>query len=79
MTPKATPRKAANSTWSVGGSRKVRVCAGYQNKGMVLANTKPYWISQLIFLLIFSWMFSGRLKKPFSVPPVSAMWISVIL
>ena len=37
ITPKATPRKAANSTWSVPGSRKVMVCIGYQNSGIVLA------------------------------------------
>ena len=79
ITPRATPRNAANSTCRVGGSRKVIVWAGYQNNGMVLAKTKPYWISQLIFFDRVSRIFSGWLKKPFSEPPVSAIWMSVIL
>lgn len=39
-TPKTIPRKAANNTLNSSGNKKVIVCAGIQNSGMVLLNTK---------------------------------------
>lgn len=51
-TPSTMPNMAANSTLIFGGSRKVMVCAGYQNKGMVFLNTNPHNTAQFSSVII---------------------------
>ena len=47
---------------------------GVQRDWIFLENINiPYWISQLIFFDKVSRIFKGALKKPFNVPPVSAI------
>ena len=76
-TPSTMPNMAANSTLIFGGSRKVMVCAGYQNKGMVFLNTNPHNTAQFSSVII---RFMGMgVSSAFTEPPQWPMWVSVIL
>ena len=76
-TPNAMPNNAANNTRCSGGSRKVMVWAGYQNRGMVFLNTNPHWACQL--MVANRWAMGMGVIRAFNEPPHAAMWASVIL
>lgn len=75
--PSTTPNKAAHNARMLPGNINVIVWAGNQNNGIVFLNTKFHCTSQFR-LRIISLMRIGR-KKPFNVPPLFIICVSVIL